>query len=81
MAASSADENRAAEPATAAGSTAAGSTSAAGRVCPVCGETEIRVRLFAREWWECPNSVMEGMLPLRQIREIFPEHVQHNADL
>lgn len=27
--------------------------------CPVCGEKLISVKLFAREWWECPNSVLE----------------------
>lgn len=27
--------------------------------CPVCGEKLIRVKLFARQWWECPNSVLE----------------------
>ncbi len=27
--------------------------------CPVCGEKLILVKLFAREWRECPNSVLE----------------------
>lgn len=48
--------------------------------CPVCGEKLIRVKLFAREWWECPNSVLEffnGMC--REGEEKFYDGPTHKA--
>lgn len=47
--------------------------------CEVCGKPMQRVRLFNGEWWECPESIIEALLPPFALVDILgPEHVWHN---